>query len=218
MPSLRDYTRIPFEILVATLTVLPFLALAFFYSSLPDRVPIFLKLNGEVSVWAEKGFLTVFRVPLMAVVTQVVCLLMKFGALQSKAVANNQMLKLHSGLWDWFRWTVAVKLSFASLDTIFLSIERFHFLARPAFIATAVATAVGIVGAIVYGYRLLMLRQASKEVEHTDPSHVHGGVFYYNSADPAMFSNKYVFNFANKWVWVFLACLVAYPLLVFLPG
>ena len=83
--SLRDYTNIPFEIFVVVFSILPFFALAYFYSVLPERVPVFLSLNGDVKTWAEKSVLSVFRVPLMAVVTQIVCLLMKYGTVQSKA-------------------------------------------------------------------------------------------------------------------------------------
>lgn len=222
MPSLRDYTKIPLEILIALLTVVPFVALAYFYPALPERVPVFVQLNGEVSAWAQKSWLTVLRVPLMAAVTQAVCLLMKFGTLQSvQGLEPTNYFTINARLWDWFRWTAAVKLFAASLDTVFQSLPQFRFLARPAFIVTTIAAATGVVGALLYGYRLLIERRNSKERavdEQVDSSHVHAGVFYFNSVDPAMFSNRYLFNFANKWVWVLLACVVAYPLLVFLPG
>src|SRR5712671_4391894 len=118
---LCDYTNIPFEIFIASFSILPFFVLAYFYSVLPDRVPLFMKLNGEVASWAEKSVLSVFRVPLMAVVTQLVCLLMKYGTVQSRAVAplkiaieqtklQEHYLSLNAGLWDWFRWTVAFKM------------------------------------------------------------------------------------------------------------
>jgi uncharacterized membrane protein len=112
-PRLRDYTNIPFEIFIAVFSILPFFVLAYFNSVLPDRMPLFMKLNGEVAVWAEKSLLSVFRVPLMAVVTQVVCLLMKYGTVQSTTVARldisieqtklqEQYLSLNAGLWIGF--------------------------------------------------------------------------------------------------------------------
>src|SRR5688572_5081199 len=134
---LRNYTNLPLEIFVISLSILPFFLLAYFYSALPDRVPLFMKLNGDVAVWEEKSVLSVFRVPLMAVVTQVVCLLMKYGAVHSEAVAplardhsklQEQYLSLSTGVWDWFRWTVAFKMSAESLNTIFLSIASLNFL------------------------------------------------------------------------------------------
>ena len=233
---LRDYTSTPFEIFIAAFSILPFLVLAYFYPALPERVPLFLSLGGEVERWAEKSMLSVFRVPLMAVVTQVVCLLMKYGAVQSKAVAplelatgrtklQEQYLSLSAGLWDWFRWAVAFKMSAESLDTIFLSLERFKYLSRPAFILTAIAAALGVAGALFYVYRLLVVRQEMKEKfagsnvgEAVDARHVYGGILYFNPSDSALFVSKYILNFANKWAWVFIASVIAYPLLVFLPA
>jgi uncharacterized membrane protein len=230
---LRDYTNIPFEIFIAAFSILPFFALAYLYPVLPERVPLFLNLSGEVAVWAEKSVLSVFRVPLMAVDTQLICLLMKYGTLQSKTAAppeitkeqaeyRKQYVSLNLGLWDWFRCLVAFKMSASSLDTIFLSLERFKFLSRPAFAITAIAALLSIAGALFYGYRLLVLRREMREKfgdvkfqRPIDARRVYGGVLYFNPSDSALFVSKHIFNFANKWVWVFIACLIAYPLLVF---
>jgi len=230
---LRDYTNIPFEIFIVAFSILPFFALAYFYPALPDRVPLFLNLSGEVARWVDKGLLSVFRVPLMAVDTQLICWLMKYGTVQSETVVpletvpaelRKQYVGLQLGLWDWFRCLVAFKMSAASLDTVFLSLERFKFLSRPAFAITAIAALLSIAGALFYGYRLLVvrrqLRDKSGEVELQKPidaRRVYGGVLYFNPSDPALFVNKYVFNFANKWAYVFVACIITYPLLVFSP-
>lgn len=232
---LSDYTSAAFEIFILVFSVLPFFVLAYFYPVLPDRVPVFLNLWGEVETWAEKSVLSVFRVPLMAVDTQLICLLMKYGAVQSETIApleaikeqreyRKQYVSLTAGLWDWLRCLVAFKMSAASLDTIFLSIERFNFLARPAFAVPLIAALLSVAGALFYGYRLLALKREMKEDfgdmktrKRVDAKRIYGGVFYFNSTDSALFVNKYVFNFANKWAWVFIACIIAYPLLVFSP-
>lgn len=170
---------------------------------LPERVPLFMNLNGEVAVWAEKSMLSVFRVPLMAVDTQLVCFLMKYGTVKSETIVpletakeqtdyQKQYVSLNVGLWDWFRCLVAFKMSAASLDTIFLSIDRLKFLARPAFAITAIAALLSIAGALFYGYRLLVLKRNSREKpgdvrtrKPIDPRHVYGGVLYFNRSDPA---------------------------------
>ena len=231
---LPDYTNIPSEIFISLLSILPFFLLGYFYSVLPDRVPLFMKLNGEVAVWGEKSVLSVFRVPLMAVITQVVCLLMKYGVVQSRVAApltieqtilQEHYLSLNAGLWDWFRWMVAFKMSAESLDTIFLGVQRFNFLSRPAFIITTIAALLGAAGALFYLYRLLGVRREMKEKfgdasvqKPVDARRVYGGVLYFNPFDSALFVSKYGFNFANKWAWVFIACMIVYPLLVFLPS
>ena len=224
---LRDYTSIPFEIFIVAFTLLPFLVLAYFYPVLSERVPLFLNLRGEVETWTEKSVLSVFRVPLMAVVMQVVCLLMKYGMVQSQTpeidVNHTKLweryLGLNAGLWDWFRWTIAIKMIAESLDTIFLGVDRFKFLSRPAFIISVIATAIGVVGALFYVYRLLAMRREMKQkfvdARAVDVRHVYGGILYFNRTDPALFAGKYLLNFGNKWAWVFIACFIAYPLLAF---
>ena len=227
---LRDCTSIPFEIFIVTFTVLPFIVLAYFYPALSERVPLFLNLRGEVETWTDKSVLSVFRVPLIAVVMQVVCRLMKYGVVESQPAHINadrtklfeRYVRLNTGLWDWFRSTIALKMIAESLDTMFLSIERFNFLSRPAFITSAVATAIGVVGALVYVYRLLAVRREMKrefvDARAVDVRHVYGGILYFNRSDSALFAGKHVFNFGNKWAWVFIACFIAYPLLAFWPA
>ena len=230
----RNFTTAPFEIFILVFTILPFCVLLYFYSALPERVPLFMNLNGEVATWGEKSVISVLRVPLMAAVTQIVLVLMKYGTLHSSAVTPlettvqqatllEKYLVLNSRLWDWFRWTAAFKMSAESLNTIFLSLERFNFLARPTFIFSAIAALVGAVGALIYGYRLLVVRRELKDrfgdaylVNSVDAQRVYGGVFYFNPSDAALFVTRHIFNLGNKWAWVFIACLIAYPLLVFL--
>jgi uncharacterized membrane protein len=230
---LRDYTNIPLEIFIAVFSILPFFVLAYFYSRLPDRVPLFMNLNGEVAVWANKGPLSVFRVPLMALDTQLICLLMKYSIVKSAPLPTSEApteqteyqikyVSLSTGIWDWLRCLVAFKMSAASLDTIFLSLAPLKFLSRPAFAMTALAALLSIAGGMFYGYRLFILKRRLREKHvvikirnQIDARHVYGGVFYFNPSDPALFVRKHVFNFANKWVWVFIASIIAYPLLVF---
>ena len=234
-PQLRDYTSVPLEICIAVFTILPFFLLAYFYPVLSDRVPLFMHLNGEVAEWAGKNVMTVFRVPLLALVTQVFCLLMKYGTIQSGAASPfvveteqaklyEQSLNVNAALWDWFRWTVAFKMMGESVNTITLSLDL-KWYSRMIFILTAIAALVGVAGALFYGYQLLVLKRRMKQRfgelqlgRRTDATHVYGGFLYFNSSDSALFVDKYLFNFGNKWVWIFIACIIAYPLLVFAPG
>lgn len=229
-PRLRDYTTIPFEIFIAVFTILPFFVLAYFYPVLPDRVPLFLTLNGEVAEWAGKSVLSVFRVPLMAVVQQLVLLLVKYGTIQSRAKVPVELVKLraeslnlNARLWDWFRWTVAFKMSAEFVHTILLSYD-FRSASRVVFIITASAALIGVGGALFYVYRLLVVSRKTKKQfgdlkleKPIDKRYVYARVLYFNPSDPDLFSGKYIFNFANRWAWVFIACIIAYPLLVFWP-
>jgi uncharacterized membrane protein len=222
-------------VFIAAFTVLPILVLIYFYPVLPERIPEYLNLRGEVEVWGRKGFVSVFRLPLMAIDMQMLCLLTKYGSRQSKkarpvvdkekqAAYREDSLKLQMNLWDWFRALVAVKLGTSSLEVIFLSIERFHFLSTPVRIISWAVAILGILGVLFYGYRLVKVNGKLKEaggdekvLSQIDKSHLRGGILYYNPTDRALFKDKYLFNFANKWVYVFLVCVICLPLLMFLP-
>jgi uncharacterized membrane protein len=148
--------------------------------------------------------------------------LASFELVREPAKLQNQYVRLNAGLWDWFRWTVAFKMSAESLSTVFLSLERFKFLARPTFILIAIASLIGVAGALFYLYRLLVVRRDMKArfgdeyvAKSVDTRRVYGRVLYFNPSDPALFVSKYIFNFANKWAWIFIACIITYPLLVF---
>jgi uncharacterized membrane protein len=233
-PPIRfaDHTNILFEVFIISFTVLPILVLIYFYPQLPERVPEYLNLHGEVEVWGRKSLASVFRLPLMAIDMQMLSLLMKYGLWQGGLVRPAQpaetyaveSLKLSSRLWDWFRALIAFKLGASSLEVIFLTNDRLHSLATTMRTISWAAAVLGIIGAGFYLYRLIpmsrKLRQMSgaDEVnEHDRPTHLLAGIFYYNPSDPSLFVKKYWLNFANKWAYVFLLCLVCLPLLMFLP-
>ena len=204
---LRAYTSTPFEIFVAVLTILPFFLLSYFYPVLSERVPLFMNLNGEVAVWGEKSLLSVFRVPLMGLVFQIVFLLMKEGSIQFRLTEpltlehsqlQERLLISSVRMWDWFRAAGAFKMGSESLETVFLGIPRFNFLARPAFVVSIIVTATGVAGALLYLYRLLVVTREMKK---------QGAVV-----------EKPRFTLASLRIWILIACVVAYLLLVFMPG
>jgi len=231
----RYQTNFGLEFFIAAFTLLPFLALIYFYSSLPERIPEYLNLHGDVAVWGRKSFFSVFRLPLMALDLQMLCLLTKYGWWQGRAAQsaedterlatyNEESIKLNMSLADWFRIFIAIKLGASSIEVIVYSVERFHSLTTMTRITSWVASILGIAGAAFYGYRLLLVNRKLKESRGsagiprpTDRLHSSGGIFYYNPADPSWFSDKYLPNFANKWVYLFLGCLVFLPVLMFWP-
>lgn len=226
-PSLRRYSNVLIEILVVSLTFLPIVILGWFYRQLDDQIPVFLNLSGEVEVWAPKSIASVFRVPAMAIDLQLICLLMKYGGVKFKGSTvrderrQEEITKLAARLWDWLRCLVAIKMAAASIEIVFTSVARLNFLARSAWLLTWAAAIIAILVASRYGYRLWRLMRAQKQQDiKVSPAREHsiGGVLYFNRKDPSLFVNGYLFNFGNKWVYLLIACLLGYPLLVFLPG
>lgn len=227
----RHHTNVFFEVFILAFTVVPILVLIYFYSQLPAQVPEYLNLHGEVEVWGSKSIASVFRLPLMAVDMQLICLLMKFGSWQTAVVSRvrpdthtTKWLKLTSELWDWFRALIAFKLGASSLEVIFLTNDRLHSWATAMRTISWATAILGVIGAGFYLYRLIPLRQHLRQmraqeesVERNQSAHLRGGIFYYNVHDPSLFIRKYCLNFANKWAYVFLLCLVCLPLLMFWP-
>lgn len=228
----RDATNVFFESFILFFTVAPILVLIYFYPQLPERIPEYLNLHGDVEVWGRKSLASVFRLPLMAVDMQMLCLLMKYGLWQG-AVARTvqpaethtlESLTLSSRLWDWFRALIAFKLGASSLEVIFLTNARLHSLATAMRTISWAAAILGIIGAGFYVYRLIPVNRKLRQVIAEDKlsvrnrsAHLRAGIFYYNVHDPSLFVKKYWLNFANKWAYVFLICLVCLPLLMFLP-
>lgn len=226
---LKDFTYVPLEIIIIVFSFLPFLILAFFYAELPAQIPAFLKLDGSVALWAEKSPLTAFRLPLMALVMQIIGLIMKYNAVAAAFVQKSgadlvpvqkRSVIYNTRLWDCFRILIALKVGASALVITFLSIERLNFLAAPAFWATTVPAFI----AVTYGlYNRYKSHALKKEIQllsggqktPPDKRRVYGGIFYFNPQDKSVFAGKYVFNFGNRLAYVFLACVIAYPLLVF---
>lgn len=233
--SMRDYTSIPVEILVVTLSLAPILVLTYFYPVLPERIPVFLNLHGEVEKWAAKSVASVFRVPAMAIDLQLICLLMKYAVVRSQLSVSDihaeafsqyqdRMTSLTSGLWDLLRSFVAIKMCAESLSILFLSDNHNHYLKIAVWAIPWIAAILSIVGAVVYGFRLLVAKRNLKKSagqahfeKEVDNAHLLARLIYYNPNDPAPLAGKYLFNFANKYVYALFACLLAYPLLVFWP-
>lgn len=219
---------------MAVLTLTPILILCYFYPRLPDQIPEYLTWKGEVETTSPKSVLAVFRLSLMGIDLQVLCLLMKYGIAQSIANSSvrsseqfgfqEQILIASGKLWNWFRILIAVKFGASSLDTIFLTSPELHLFSLSVRILSITSAILGTAGLLFYGYRLLVVnRQMNRQNKRAsrkpqfDQAHVHGRVFYYDSGDPKLFNDNYLLNFANKWSYLLLACVILLPLLMFYP-
>jgi uncharacterized membrane protein len=234
-PRLRDYSSVIIEILVIVLSVAPIFLLTYDYPILPDHIPVFLNLHGEVEKWATKSVASVFRVPAMAIDLQLLCLLMKYAVVHGqlsfpdKSRADyqqylNSTITLRAGLWDLLRCCVGFKMCAESLSILFLGDSRFPFLKSAIWAIPWIALILALVGALFYGYRLLITKLRVKNVlgrsqhlPNNDKTHLIAGFLYYNRDNPSPLVERYGVNFANKWVYALIASLAVYPLLVFWP-
>src|SRR5687768_9019723 len=54
--KLADYTNLPLEVVIAALTIAPVLILVYFYSGLPERIPVHWNWKGEPDGWTRKSY------------------------------------------------------------------------------------------------------------------------------------------------------------------
>jgi uncharacterized membrane protein len=232
---LSHYLNIYVEIFTLLFTILPILVLIYYYPSLPDRIPVFLEWRtGEVSVWAAKSFVSVFKVAAMGVDLQILCLLAKYGWLRSRSLVPHEQAEefsrfeeeskaIRMRLLDWLRCLIALKWSEGSLMVIFLSFERLRFITPTYRVTSAISVLLAIGAACYYGYRFLRVRRklealaGDAAIERIDKRHLYAGFLYYNSYDPSVFVKWYGLNWAHKLSYLLVATGLTYPVLVFLP-
>ncbi len=219
--SFRDASRPPLEVLILLLTVVPIVVLVYFFPLLPNQVPEYLNLRGEVEVWGAKSFASVFRLPMMALDLQLLCLLAKYATWQRSTAADSistsdshRAFSVTLNLFDWFRAFIAGKLASSSLEVIIFSIERYQYLTTLTRAISWSSSIIGVVGAIIYGYQLLIVQRRMKPLSASQST---SRFFYFNPADPMWLNQTNAPNFGNKWIYVFLLCLIVLPFLMFWP-
>lgn len=95
------------------ISILPFPILAFLYKLIPTQVPLFVDLLGNPTVFATKSILTVFRLPIMGLMIQVLCIAMYFIKF------NDQVkMKINRNMWIVVSFIGALKMSLTSLEVL----------------------------------------------------------------------------------------------------
>ena len=238
---LTDYTHLALEVAVVILTIAPLLVLVYYYPHLPERIPTHWDWGGRPDRWTQKSYFAVFSLAATLVYMQGLLLFFKHGLLGVKMTLpaehteeylrlKEEMLGSTVRLLDWMRLCLCVLLGGITSNIAFSSIERLRFLSS--IVAVAIwASAAMIVAAIAVAiHRFYKIdRRLKAEVgrvyvqRQRDAAHWYlGGLVYFNREDPALFVEKlvgwgYTFNMANKWVYLYLAVMVAVPLLLILP-
>jgi uncharacterized membrane protein len=238
---LSDYTRLALEVIVVVLTIVPVLALVYYYPQLPERIPTHWDWRGLPDRWTQKSYFAVFSLAATLVYVQGLLLFIKHGLLGVKMTLpaehteeylnlKEEMLGQTVKLMDWMRISLCVLLGGITSNIAFSSIERLHFLSSIVAVAIWAATAMMVLGVAVAIYRFYKIDSRLKaEVgrvyvqRQSDAAHWYlGGLIYFNKEDPALFVEKlvgwgYTFNMANKWVYLYLAVMIIVPLLLILP-
>lgn len=107
--------------LAAIISIMPFPVLAIFYKTIPGQVPLFVDLAGNPTIMTTKSILSVFRLPVMGLMIQVICVAMYLTKLKGKNV-----IKRNKNLWGVISVLAALKMSLTSMELLFF--ENQHVL------------------------------------------------------------------------------------------
>jgi uncharacterized membrane protein len=235
---LADYTNIALETAVVMLTVAPILVLVYYYPQLPERIPMHWNWKGEADAWTPKSYFAVFSLAAMMIYMQGLLLLIKRGVLGVKMTLPAEHTKEYLSLkeaalaltvrfMDWMRLLLCVLLGSLAANIAFSAVEHLRSLSRIITVAAWGSGLLMFIAIAVAAYRFYRIdRRLKMEVGRVyvqtqrDAAHWYlGGLIYFNREDPAVFVEKlvgwgYTFNMGNKWVYLYLAIIIAVPLLL----
>lgn len=238
---LSDYTNLALEITIVILTIVPVILLVSYYPQLPERIPTHWNWKGEPDAWTPKSYYSVFSLAAVLVYMQALILFVKHGLLSVKMTLPAEHTEVYLRLKeeslagtikfiDWMRLLLAFLLGSLTSRVVFDSVEQLRPLSKIASITAMLASALMFVAIVYAVYRFYKIdRRLKTEVgrvyvqRQRDAAHWYlGGLIYFNREDPAVWVEKlvgwgYTFNLGNKWVYLYLAVMVAVPLLLFLP-
>ncbi len=233
--KLPDFTKVGVEVAIVLLTIAPFAILALYYSDLPELVPIHWNWKGEPDGWQEKGFFSVFLLPVLILSLQIFFFLLKKDIVHARfrvpaenaetvAGLKETSLGINLNLMDWCRLLIGVQLGAISLQ-ILASINSFEF-SNELTIVMWTSLLLLLAGIGFYIYQLVLINREIKNLTgqinfqiRAETQNWNGGLFYYNPNDAAFVVEKpsglgYTLNFAHKRIWLY-AAIFAVPVILF---
>ncbi len=232
---LRDFTKLWLETVIVLLTIAPFAVLVFYYSQLPDIVPIHWNAVGEADGFAKKDFSSVYFISTLAVILQIFLIVLKQDIIQARfRVPAEQAEKIISlkeislsaniGMVDWCRLNVGILLGTVSL----LVLSSIFPVADALNILTWTSLVILLSGMAFYLYRMILVNREIKsltgQITFQTADEMNGwrdGLFYFNPQDTAFMVEKpggvgYTINFAHRKAMLYLTLMFLPVLLTFL--
>jgi uncharacterized membrane protein len=238
---LSDYTNLALEAAIVLLTAAPVLLLVYYYPQLPERIPTHWNWRGEPDGWTRKSYFSVFTLGAVLVFMQGLLLFVKQGLLGVKMTLpaehtesylrlKEEMLDMTVKFMDWMRLLLCVLLGSLTANVAFTAVESLRFLSKYVTVAGLASGALMFAATAFAIYSFYKIDQRLKTEagrvyvqRRRDAAHWYmGGLVYFNREDPAVWVEKlvgwgYTFNMGNPWVYLYLAIMVAVPLLLILP-
>lgn len=126
------------------LTIIPFVLLPIFYESIPQQIPAFVDIKGNPTLTMNKSIFSVFRLPLMGIMTQIACFTMYLVKIEYEKEKN----KL---LWLSISFLAALKMSFTSMEVLIYGNSEMLNVFRT---IVLIVVCIAVIGIVFYGYSL----------------------------------------------------------------
>lgn len=133
-----------FIILSVLITISPFILLPIFYENIPQQVPVFVDIKGNPTLMINKNIFSVFRLPFMGVMTQIVCFTMYSVKLEYEK-EKNQLL------WLSVSFLAALKMSFTSMEVLIYDNSKTLNIFRTVIL---IVVCIAVVCIVFFGYSL----------------------------------------------------------------
>jgi uncharacterized membrane protein len=194
--------------------------------------------RGEADAWTPKSYFAVFSLAAMMIYMQALLLLIKRGVLGVKMTLPAEHTERYLSLkeaaltmtvkfMDWIRLLLSLFLGSVAANIAFSAVWHLRPLSRIVMVLAWISGILMFVAMTVAIYRFYKIdRRLRAEVGRVyvqtqkDAAHWYlGGLIYFNREDPALFVEKligwgYTFNMGNKWVYFYLAIMIAVPVLL----
>jgi len=234
---LRDFTSLPIEIAILLSSIAPFTILFYYYPLLPDVVPIHWNAAGEADGFAEKSFVSVHFMPILAAFLQIFWIVLKQDIIQARfrvpAEQAEEILSFKEislqgnvGLIDWCRLIGGV--TFSTVSLMILSPIVSPLIASGINVSTWILLVLLLTGLGFYMYRIILANREIKalagQVTFQTDHEMQGwvdGLIYYNPQDSAFMVEKpggvgYTINFARRRALLYAVLFVSPLLFVFI--
>ncbi|CAM4074470.1 DUF1648 domain-containing protein [Lederbergia lenta] len=203
-----------------------------YYDRIPDQIPMQYGINGEVTNWATKTYGSVFSMSLiqMFMLGMFVFLNAMIGSSRQQVDASNPEKSIKQNVIFRRRWSLffivtgsVLVLLFSVIQLSFIFPMDVQFLIYVSLIITGMIVIGAIILSIITGQGGSRLKTTTgKEgqmINRDEDQFWKLGIFYFNSADPAIWVEKrfgvgWTVNMAKPQAWIALLIILFIPILI----
>lgn len=202
------------------------------FDNIPNKFPMQYDFDGNVTNWADKSYGSVFGLPLMQLFMIGLFMFINgvIGRSRQQIDAENPERSIIQNVIFRRRWSAFLIITATALITLFSFMQAALFIEIDQKVLLTISLI--LTGAIVIGAAILSIVTGQggsrlKTVAGKNGEHINRdedrywklGIFYFNSADPAIwvekrFGSGFTVNMAKPQAWVFFLIILLIPILI----